>query len=438
MTFNQFPLSDSLLRALADAGYDSATPIQEKVIPFILAKKDVFGVAQTGTGKTGSYAIPLLENLSKGRFRARMPRVLILTPTRELAQQVESSFKNYGAYQTFGITSVIGGESMVLQERALEKNIDVLIATPGRLLDILKRGRLLLRALETLVIDEADRLLDMGFVPDIEAIMAYLPKHRQTLLFSATVTPEVRTLSQKYLVAPEEITITPKKVSASTVEQSIIEIPARSKRKALRAYLKEFKVEKAIIFCNRKTDVSILFRSLKRHDLNAGEIHGDLSQAERKRVLDAFHEDKLQFLVASDVAARGIDIDDLPHVINMDLPINPEEYVHRIGRTGRAGKSGKAMSLVEPSQKKMLLAIEKYIAQKLDRTHITLEADKNDSMGKNMTVETKKNQDASKRKSRTRSKKGLDDMILGFGEDVPAFFTLKCEQLTPAASSKSS
>tara|TARA_A100000171_G_C2129153_1_gene145524 strand:+ start:414 stop:1730 length:1317 start_codon:yes stop_codon:yes gene_type:complete len=434
MIFSDFSLSDKTLKALAEAGYQSPTPIQEKVIPFILDKKDVFGCAQTGTGKTASYVVPLIENLAKGRFRARMPRVLILTPTRELALQVEASFKQYALYYNLGITSLIGGESMTLQERALEKNIDVLIATPGRLLDIIKRGRLLLGALETLVIDEADRLLDMGFVPDVEAIMGYLPKKRQTLLFSATVTKEIRKLSQQYLLSPEEVTITPQKVSASTIEQSAIETKVRNKRDVLRAYLTEKKVNKAIIFCNRKSEVSILCRSLKKYHYNAGEIHGDLTQAERKRVLDNFHASKIDFLVASDIAARGIDVDELPHVINFDLPNNPEEYVHRIGRTGRAGKQGTAVSLVSPTQKKNLHTIEKYIAQKIPYTHITLEEKPKESkvmkdMPKSKTVQAPVS---------TKSKKAKDQCVLGFGDEIPAFFQIKYDQLLSKSSPRAS
>lgn len=433
MIFSDFSLSEKTLKALSEAKYVSATPIQQQVIPLVLDKRDVFGCAQTGTGKTASYALPLIENLSQGRFRARMPRVLILTPTRELALQVEASFKQYATYHTLGITSVIGGESMVLQEKALERNVDVLIATPGRLLDIIKRGRLLLRGIEALVIDEADRLLDMGFVPDVEAIMGYLPQVRQTLLFSATVTPEVRTLAQKYLTAPEEITITPQKVSAATVSQSFIEVSIRNKGEVLRAYLTQNNVKKALLFCNRKSDVSTLCRSLKKDRFNVGEIHGDLTQAERKKVLSHFHTNQIDFLVASDIAARGIDVDDLPCVINFDLPLNPEEYVHRIGRTGRAGKQGVAVSLVAPSQKKALLAIEKYIAQKLSPTYITLEKDKTPAKSKRPSGETDRGMhNKSTKMKKTGASKG--QKVLGFGEHVPSFFQLNCDQLMQGSS----
>lgn len=367
MTFSHFELDADILKSVLEEGYTTPTPIQQEAIPLIMQGRDLFGCAQTGTGKTASYMLPLLTKLQAGRVRARMPRVLVLTPTRELALQVQESTQAYARYTKMGVVTLIGGESMANQEKELKKRVDILIATPGRLLDILERGGIMLGALEFLVIDEADRLLDMGFVPDVEKIVAKTPPNRQTLLFSATVSTPVRKLADRFLRDPAEVTISPKEVSAQTIEQLIVEVPSAQKHKALRHYIARETPSAAIVFCNRKTEVSKLCRDLKKQGYSVEELHGDLSQSQRRETLDAFKDGKITLLIASDVAARGIDVADLPCVFNLGLPLNPEEYVHRIGRTGRAGRTGKAITFIDPSEAKSLKALEKLLGRSLDR-----------------------------------------------------------------------
>jgi Superfamily II DNA and RNA helicases len=369
VTFSDLGLSPKVLSAVADAGYTTPTPIQAGAIPHALAGKDVLGIAQTGTGKTASFVLPMLTRLERGRARARMPRTLILEPTRELAAQVEENFARYGKNHRLNIALLIGGVSFEDQERKLERGADVLIATPGRLLDHFERGKLLLTGVEILVIDEADRMLDMGFIPDIERICKLIPFTRQTLFFSATMPPEITKLTEQFLQAPVRVEVARPATTAANIEQFLVK--SGSKPWAKRARLRELiraegeGLSNAIIFCNRKTEVSTLFRSLVRHEFDAGALHGDMDQRARMTMLENFRRGKLKLLVASDVAARGLDIPDVSHVFNFDVPTHSEDYVHRIGRTGRAGRSGKAFTLVTHADRKYVEGIEKLIGQKI-------------------------------------------------------------------------
>ncbi len=355
---------------MTDAGYTRPTPIQAEAIPHALIGKDVLGIAQTGTGKTASFVLPMLTRLEKGRARARMPRTLILEPTRELAAQVEENFVKYGKNHKLNIALLIGGVSFDEQDRKLERGADVLIATPGRLLDHFERGKLLLTGVEILVIDEADRMLDMGFIPDIERICKLIPFTRQTLFFSATMPPEITKLTEQFLHAPVRVEVAKAATTASTVTQRLVKSGSKpwDKRAALRKLIAEEndELKNAIIFCNRKVEVSELFRSLVRHELNAGALHGDMDQRARMTMLANFRDGKLKLLVASDVAARGLDIPDVSHVFNYDVPIHAEDYVHRIGRTGRAGRSGKAFTIVTKADGKYVDAIEKLTGQTIE------------------------------------------------------------------------
>ena len=371
MTFSDLGLSPETLSATSDTGYTDPTPIQAEAIPHILAGRDLLGCAQTGTGKTASFTLPMIDMLSKGRARARMPRSLILAPTRELATQVSESFETYGKYHKLAMALLIGGVSMDEQTRKLDRGVDVLVATPGRMLDHFERGAILLTDIRILVIDEADRMLDMGFIPDIERIVSLLPRTRQTLLFSATIPPEIRRLSEAFLTAPEEITVAPNTHSAAdTVTQHLSVVAGRDKREALRRILRGENVGTALIFCNRKRDVDILFKSLASHGFDAAALHGDMDQRSRQQTLDRFKEGEIGLLVASDVAARGLDIDDLPTVVNFDVPFHSEDYIHRIGRTGRAGRDGKAYTLATPEDGPNVEAIEKLIGGSIPRLDV--------------------------------------------------------------------
>ena len=365
--FSELGLTPKVLSAVTDAGYTTPTPIQEGAIPHALQRKDVLGIAQTGTGKTASFVLPMLSLLEKGRARARMPRTLILEPTRELAAQVEENFEKYGKNHRLNVALLIGGVSFDEQNRKLERGADVLIATPGRLLDHAERGKLLMTGVEILVIDEADRMLDMGFIPDIERICKMLPFTRQTLFFSATMPPEITRLTEQFLHAPVRVEVAPPASAAKTVTQRLVAAPTKDyeKRAVLRRVIdaEEDSIKNAIIFCNRKRDVSELFRSLVKHDFDAGALHGDMDQRARMTMLANFREGKLKLLVASDVAARGLDIPDVSHVFNYDVPIHAEDYVHRIGRTGRAGREGKAFMITTKADTKYLAAIEKLIGE---------------------------------------------------------------------------
>jgi superfamily II DNA/RNA helicase len=370
ITFAELGLSPKVLSAVTDAGYTVPTPIQAGAIPHALEGKDVLGIAQTGTGKTAAFVLPMITRLEKGRARARMPRTLILEPTRELAAQVEENFIKYGKNHRLNISLLIGGVSFDDQERKLERGADVLIATPGRMLDHFERGKLLLTGVEILVIDEADRMLDMGFIPDIERICKLIPFTRQTLFFSATMPPEITKLTEQFLQAPVRVEVSRAASTGANIVQKLVSSKSKpwDKRETLRRLIdgEAENLKNAIIFCNRKVDVSELFRSLVKYDYDAGALHGDMDQRARMAMLSSFRDGKLKLLVASDVAARGLDIPDVSHVFNFDVPIHAEDYVHRIGRTGRAGRSGKSFTIVTRSDRKHLDAIEKLTGQKIE------------------------------------------------------------------------
>ncbi len=368
--FTDLGLSPEILRAIDDMGYRTPTPIQAQAIPTVLMARDVLGCAQTGTGKTASFVLPLMDILSGSRARARMPRSLILEPTRELALQVAENFVQYGKYLKLNHALLIGGESLSDQKEALMRGVDVLIATPGRLMDLFDRGGLLLTDTKILVIDEADRMLDMGFIPDIEKIVGFLPKMRQTLLFSATMAPEIRRLADAFLSNPKEITVSRPASVASTIIAGLTVVDELDKREALRRLIRSEDVQNALIFCNRKRDVDILYKSLKRHGFSVGSLHGDMSQPERFATLAKFKANEIRLLVCSDVAARGLDIGGLSHVFNFDVPIHAEDYVHRIGRTGRAGLTGHAFTLATPDDRQFVDAIEKLIGAPIPRMQV--------------------------------------------------------------------
>jgi superfamily II DNA/RNA helicase len=367
MTFADLGLSDELLRAVGESGYTEPTPIQAQAIPPILMNRDLVGIAQTGTGKTASFVLPMIDILAHGRSRARMPRSLILEPTRELAAQVAENFEKYGKYHKLSMALLIGGVSMGDQQAALEKGVDVLIATPGRLMDLFQRGKILLSGCSILVIDEADRMLDMGFIPDIEEICTKLPATRQTLLFSATMPPPIKKLSDRFLSNPKQVEVSRPASANLQIEQKLVEVSSRGKRDALRQLLRGDEVRTAIIFSNRKTTVRDLADSLRREGFAAGQIHGDMEQPERLKELDRFKSGDINILVASDVAARGLDIKGVSHVFNFDVPWHPDDYVHRIGRTGRAGATGTAYTLVTPEDGEAVEAIEKLTGHKIAR-----------------------------------------------------------------------
>ncbi|MFN7710315.1 MAG: DEAD/DEAH box helicase [Holosporales bacterium] len=453
MNFSSLGLSQETLLGVQDAGYETPTPIQAQVIPIVLQLRDVFGCAQTGTGKTASYTLPLLDVLASSRARARLPRALVLAPTRELAIQVQESLELYGRHHKVKTAVLIGGESVYEQERKLSRAVDVLIATPGRLLDLFERGRIILTNIQLLVIDEADRMLDMGFVPDVEKIVSLLPKTRQTLFFSATASDEIRALSLKFLLNPAEVTITPTSRTAETIEHVKVLVPAENKRKALRHLLESEQVSSAIIFCNRKKDITTLVTSLKRYGYKAAPLHGDLHQSKRNETLDAFRAGEINLLIASDVAARGIDVESLNFVFNFDPPTSPEEYVHRIGRTGRAGRSGKAFTFVGQEDLNAMQNIEKLLDQpiselSLDGQFGTLDKDassgqKGRGRQRKASAEDRSNSNESRAeqgeaktetsavKQRRPRRSGHPDLLPpmrdtnqpGFGEHVPVFIT---------------
>ena len=366
MTFSHLGLSDKVVAAVAAAGYTIPTPIQEQAIPHVLARRDVLGIAQTGTGKTAAFVLPMLTKLEQGRARARMPRTLIVEPTRELAAQVEESFVKYGVNHKLNVALLIGGVSFDDQDSKLVRGVDVLIATPGRLLDHFERGRLLMSGVELLVIDEADRMLDMGFIPDIERICKLVPFTRQTLFFTATMPPEIRRITEQFLHNPVRVEVSRPASTVSTTAQSLVKTgrDPHEKRDTLRRLIRaSVGMKNAIIFCNRKREVATLHRSLLRHGFSAVALHGDMDQAARTAALEQFRRNEVTLLVASDVAARGLDIPDVSHVFNFDVPHHADDYVHRIGRTGRAGRSGVAITIVAPAEQKAVAAIEKLIGQ---------------------------------------------------------------------------
>ena len=359
MTFENLNLTPKIQSAIEKAGYTEPTPIQAGAIPPAIEGKDILGIAQTGTGKTASFVIPMLARLEKGRARARMPRTLILAPTRELAAQVADAFEELGTNHKLTMALLIGGVSFDEQTRILDRGADILIATPGRLLDHFGRGKILLSGVEILVIDEADRMLDMGFIDDIKKICGLLPPRRQTMFFSATMPEEIQKFTRDFLNSPVKIEVARQSTTASTITQRFIFVGGddRSKRALFRDSLKPMDIENAIVFCNRKRDVDILYKSMNKHGYNVGALHGDMDQRERMATLDKFRAGELTFLVASDVAARGLDIPNVGHVFNFDVPNHAEDYVHRIGRTGRAGREGYALTLVTGADRKYLDAI---------------------------------------------------------------------------------
>jgi superfamily II DNA/RNA helicase len=368
MPFSKLGLSDKVLAAVKSAGYTTPTPIQEQAIPHVLARRDVLGIAQTGTGKTAAFTLPMLTMLEHGRARARMPRTLILEPTRELAAQVQESFDKYGINHKLNVALIIGGVSFDNQDSKLSRGVDVLIATPGRLLDHSERGKLLLTGVELLVIDEADRMLDMGFIPDIERICKLVPFTRQTLFFTATMPPEIRRITEQFLHNPVRVEVARPASTLATTSQHLVKTgrEPHEKRETLRRLISAAEgMKNAIVFCNRKREVALLHRSLVRHGFSAVALHGDMDQPARTAALEKFRKNEVTLLIASDVAARGLDIPDVSHVFNFDVPHHADDYVHRIGRTGRAGRSGTAITVVAPSEAKSVAAIEKLIGQSI-------------------------------------------------------------------------
>ncbi len=371
MKFADLGLSDELLNSVTAAGYDEPTPIQEQAIPSVLMMRDLIGIAQTGTGKTASFVLPMIDILAQGRRRALMPRSLILEPTRELAVQVAENFEKYGVNHDLKMALLIGGVQMGDQIKALSDGVDVLIATPGRLMDLFERGKILLTGCSLLVIDEADRMLDMGFIPDIENICTKLPATRQTLLFSATMPPPIEKLADKFLSNPKKIEVARPATANINIAQHKVSVAARKKREMLRSLLRSEVVKTAIIFCNRKTTVRELNKSLKRHGFASGEIHGDMDQPARLAELQQFKDGEINLLVASDVAARGLDIKGVSHVFNFDTPWHPDDYVHRIGRTGRAGATGRAFTFVTPEDAEAIANVEKLTGMQIPVFEVT-------------------------------------------------------------------
>jgi superfamily II DNA/RNA helicase len=381
MQFSDLELDPKVLKAVEESGYTDPTPIQAQAIPEALKGRDVLGIAQTGTGKTAGFVLPMITILAKGRARARMPRSLILCPTRELAAQVAENFEKYGKYHKLSMALLIGGVSFKDQDKKIDRGVDVLIATPGRLLDHHERGKLMLTGVQIMVVDEADRMLDMGFIPDIERIFKLTPFTRQTLFFSATMPPEITRLTQEFLHNPVRVEVSKQATAAETVTQGVCmfkpsrrdrETSAKEKRDFLRVLMTREgdKLRNAIIFCNRKTEVSILHKSLVKYGYNAGALHGDLDQSVRTATLNGFRDGSIKILVASDVAARGLDIPNVSHIFNFDVPIHAEDYVHRIGRTGRAGREGTALTIAAPLDKKYLDRIEEMLGKQIDRMEV--------------------------------------------------------------------
>jgi len=374
--FSDLNLNSKVLKAIEEAGYESPTPIQAGAIPPALAGRDVLGIAQTGTGKTASFTLPMITLLARGRARARMPRSLVLCPTRELAAQVAENFDTYAKHVKLTKALLIGGVSFKEQDLAIDKGVDVLIATPGRLLDHFERGKLILNDVKVMVVDEADRMLDMGFIPDIERIFGLTPFTRQTLFFSATMAPEIERITNTFLSNPERIEVARQATTSENIEQGVLlfkasrkDREASEKRKVLRALIdaEGEKCTNAIIFCNRKMDVDVVAKSLKKYGYDAAPIHGDLDQSQRTKTLDGFREGALRFLVASDVAARGLDVPSVSHVFNFDVPSHAEDYVHRIGRTGRAGRDGKAIMICVPRDERNLADVESLVQNEIPR-----------------------------------------------------------------------
>ena len=421
--FADLGLDSKILKAVNEIGHNIPTPIQAQAIPFAMAQRDVLGIAQTGTGKTAAFTLPTMHKLAKGRARARMPRCLIICPTRELAAQVAENVELYGRYLRLEIALLIGGVSFTEQDQKLAKGVDILIATPGRLLDQFERGKILMTGVQTLIVDEADRMLDMGFIPDIEKIFKITPFTRQVLFFSATMPDEIKRLVDQFLHQPATVQVARQASTAETVRQRIAQIPtsdAKQKRTALRWIIQNVAVKNGIVFCNRKRDVDIVAKSLNVHGHSAAPIHGDLSQSERTKTLNMFRSGMIKWLVASDVAARGLDIPDVAYVLNFDVPTHPEYYVHRIGRTGRAGREGDTIMLVSPHEKKyyeQILAliktdqIDKLIIPDIETFPITQKPSRRNNP----------KHPARKPKKTASPKTSSETAHIGFGENIPAF-----------------
>ncbi|NDR56382.1 DEAD/DEAH box helicase [Aliiruegeria sabulilitoris] len=441
--FSDLSLDPKVLKAIVDSGYETPTPIQAGAIPPALEGKDVLGIAQTGTGKTASFTLPMITLLGRGRARARMPRSLVLAPTRELAAQVAENFDAYAKYTKLTKALLIGGVSFGEQDKLIDKGVDVLIATPGRLLDHFERGKLLLTGVQVMVVDEADRMLDMGFIPDIERIFQLTPFTRQTLFFSATMPPEIERITNTFLHAPVKIEVARQATASETITQGLCQFKpsrrdrtAQEKRTMLRELIKREGAEcrNAIIFCNRKVDVDIVAKSLKKYGLNAEPIHGDLDQSHRTRTLDGFRDGSITFLVASDVAARGLDIPNVSHVFNFDVPNHAEDYVHRIGRTGRAGREGRAFTIATPADDKQIAAVESLLENEIPRIEAPGlpkresrprrdEEPRAEQEATPVKAEPKPEQESS-RPRRTRGRRGEprdNGQVVGMGDHVPDF-----------------
>ena len=446
MSFKELGLSENLLKAIKDCGYETPTPIQAGAIPHVLMARDVVGLAQTGTGKTASFTLPMIEILDGGRAKARMPRSLILSPTRELAAQIAENFEMYGKYTNLSMALLVGGVSMGEQIKKLDRGVDVLIATPGRLLDLFERGRILLTDIKILVIDEADRMLDMGFIPDIEKIVSKLSPLRQTLLFSATMPAAIKKLTEKFLSNPREVSVSAPASTATNVEQFMIWTQKRGKDDELFALIEQEEPGTAFIFCNRKRDIDGLCKALRAKGYDAKALHGDMDQKSRTATLEELRAGNVRFLVCSDVAGRGIDVDHITHVFNYDVPMNADDYVHRIGRTGRAGRKGRAFMLADKKYDgKFVAAIEEIIkkpvpvqeplVQKGHATQTTAPDKSANSAPKNKNPQEKsdaRSQGESRGKSQTKPKakpqgksqakpRVQDEEIVGFGDDIPTF-----------------
>lgn len=426
MNFEELGLSKPILDAIKECGYETPTPIQEKAIPHVLMARDVVGLAQTGTGKTASFTLPMIEILSGGRAKARMPRSLILSPTRELAAQIADNFDLYGKNCKLSKALLIGGSSMEDQIKILDRGADVLIATPGRLIDLFERGKILLTDIKILVIDEADRMLDMGFIPDIEKICGHLPPLRQTLLFSATMAPEIKKLTDKFLSNPREVEVSPPASTAATVEQFKVPVHPKRKRSVLDTLIKKENVDNAFIFCNRKRDIDGLTQWLARKGYKARSLHGDMAQSARMETLDLYKKGDITLLVCSDVAGRGIDVEGVSHVFNYDVPLNPDDYVHRIGRTGRAGQAGRAWMLVTEYEDKQLQAVEKRIGKEIENVEIKDEQDdkRNRADGKKHSDKQGSAKNAGKKPEQREKRRYSDNdetSVVGFGDEIPAF-----------------
>ncbi|WP_299670940.1 DEAD/DEAH box helicase [uncultured Roseobacter sp.] len=426
--FSDLNLNPKVLKAIDEAGYESPTPIQAGAIPPALEGKDVLGIAQTGTGKTASFTLPLITQLARGRARARMPRSLVLCPTRELAAQVAENFDTYAKYVKLTKALLIGGVSFKEQDLLIDKGVDVLIATPGRLLDHFERGKLILNDVKVMVVDEADRMLDMGFIPDIERIFGLTPFTRQTLFFSATMAPEIERITNTFLSAPERIEVARQATTGENIAQGVVmfkgsrrDREASEKRKLLRALIdaEGEKCTNAIVFCNRKVDVDIVAKSLKKYGYDAAPIHGDLDQSQRTRTLDGFREGTLRFLVASDVAARGLDVPAVSHVFNFDVPSHAEDYVHRIGRTGRAGRDGKAMMICIPRDEKNLADIEKLVQREIPRMDNPLKSDKPEKTSGGTGAKTEDPPKKTRSRSRKKDEAETQQIANGTPEEAP-------------------